>query len=211
MKYENIVNKPYERRRVTNPYVWWENGFNEKELESIIQICEHKSLTPAATFGDNDRSLIEQIRRSKVNFVERTDETAWIFSRFNGIIDSLNAEFYGFELNGYSTFQYTVYDAEDKGMYDWHMDMLMSGVENDDSASGDTRKLTLVLVLSQIGIDYVGGEFELNLGLEERSVHVPINKGKIIAFPSWMIHRVKPVIRGVRKSIVIWVEGPKFK
>jgi PKHD-type hydroxylase len=33
----------------------------------------------------------------------------------------------------------------------------------------------------------------------------------MIFFPSFMLHEVKPVTEGLRKSIVVWVEGPKFK
>jgi len=38
-----------------------------------------------------------------------------------------------------------------------------------------------------------------------------MKKGDIIVFPSFMVHRVKPVTKGTRKSIVIWVLGPKFR
>jgi len=36
-------------------------------------------------------------------------------------------------------------------------------------------------------------------------------KGRVLAFPSFMIHGVAPVTKGKRESVVVWVEGPKFK
>jgi PKHD-type hydroxylase len=36
-------------------------------------------------------------------------------------------------------------------------------------------------------------------------------KGSVLLFPSWILHRVTPVTKGVRKSIVVWVTGPKFR
>lgn len=30
-------------------------------------------------------------------------------------------------------------------------------------------------------------------------------------FPSYVMHRVKPVTEGVRYSLVCWVSGPSFK
>jgi predicted 2-oxoglutarate/Fe(II)-dependent dioxygenase YbiX len=36
-------------------------------------------------------------------------------------------------------------------------------------------------------------------------------KGLVAAFPSYVLHRVTPVTRGVRKTIVVWLTGPRFK
>ena len=36
-------------------------------------------------------------------------------------------------------------------------------------------------------------------------------RGTIIAFPSYVLHRVSPTESGVRKSLVIWVSGPEFR
>ena len=36
-------------------------------------------------------------------------------------------------------------------------------------------------------------------------------RGTLIAFPSYVLHRVAPVTSGIRKSLVIWVAGPEFR
>ena len=36
------------------------------------------------------------------------------------------------------------------------------------------------------------------------------NQGDMIVFPSYLWHRVKPVTKGTRKSLVIWFIGPPF-
>jgi PKHD-type hydroxylase len=71
----------------------------------------------------------------------------------------------------------------------------------------EPRKLSLTLLLND---DFEGGEFQVNDGKEEMAITVPMNKGRVVLFPSFMIHRVKPVTKGVRKSLVVWVLGPKF-
>ena len=73
----------------------------------------------------------------------------------------------------------------------------------------DTRKLSLSLLINEPDKDFIGGEFFINLS-KNASLHT-LKKGQMILFPSFMLHGVSPVISGVRKSIVIWVEGPKFK
>jgi PKHD-type hydroxylase len=38
-----------------------------------------------------------------------------------------------------------------------------------------------------------------------------VKKGSVIVFPSFIFHRVKPVTKGVRYSLVVWNRGPVFK
>jgi PKHD-type hydroxylase len=73
-----------------------------------------------------------------------------------------------------------------------------------------TRKLSLVMCLSDPEKDFVGGEFEINVGNQEEPETILMKKGRMIFFPSYIIHRVKPVTKGIRKTIVIWITGPKF-
>ncbi len=113
--------------------------------------------------------------------------------------------FYGFNLNGYEWFQYTTYRAEDRGRYDWHADMEFGTSHAPDIES---RKLSLTLCLND---DFEGGQFQINSGREEIPIIVPAPKGRVIAFPSFMIHRVTPVTKGIRRSLVVWVVGPKFQ
>jgi PKHD-type hydroxylase len=39
----------------------------------------------------------------------------------------------------------------------------------------------------------------------------PRERGAVIIFPSYVLHRVTRVTRGVRKSLVVWVTGPNFR
>jgi PKHD-type hydroxylase len=70
------------------------------------------------------------------------------------------------------------------------------------------RKLSLSLLLND---DFEGGEFHINQGNEKQPIIVPTKKGRAILFPSFMIHRVTPVTKGIRRSLVVWVLGPKFQ
>ncbi len=74
-----------------------------------------------------------------------------------------------------------------------------------------TRKLSITILLSEPGIDFRGGEFQINDGIESEAKTINLKKGSLFAFPSYLIHRVSPVTKGTRRSIVVWVQGPKFK
>lgn len=203
-----ITNDPFLKRRITHSHILWNNAFTQEELSNIQNICEKEEFHKATTVGKGEEC--EDHRRSKLKFFDRNEDNFWIFDRFNSVIDSINNQFYNFDLYGYRSFQYTVYDSCEKGEYNWHKDIIL-GKNLGGMDSQGTRKLSLVMLLTQPQVDFTGGEFQLNLGMEKDSITPTLNKGDIIAFPSFLIHRVKPVLLGVRKSIVIWVEGPKFR
>ena len=89
------------------------------------------------------------------------------------------------------------YDGSDKGFYDWHMDQGL----RDATA---LRKLSLTIQLSNASL-YEGGGLEMRLGREVD--YMPREQGSGVLFPSFILHRVAPVTRGVRYSMVVWFTG----
>ena len=66
--------------------------------------------------------------------------------------------------------------------------------------------------------EYQGGELEFDLtNLDHnkktnlRSCTEILPKGSLVVFPSFVWHRVKPVTKGERNSLVIWNLGYPFK
>jgi PKHD-type hydroxylase len=186
-------------------YAWWDNGFSDEEIQKIIAYGdeliakEGKDATVAA--GD----VVTEIRRSKVAWISNSDETQWLYDRLAFITRMINAQFFDFDLYGFSEdFQYTVYHDTDHGHYNWHVDR---GVLSPGSVP---RKLSLVILLTD-DTEYEGGDLELQYGAGLAPTKVDKVKGRVHAFPSWVLHRVTPVTKGIRKSLVVWTTGPKFK
>jgi PKHD-type hydroxylase len=70
--------------------------------------------------------------------------------------------------------------------------------------------MSIVVVLSDPK-EYSGGELEvMNIGHPGKTFASKMNKGDIIFFASWMPHRVRPVTKGVRRSLVAWVMGKRI-
>lgn len=200
--YTTIYNNPWQRSQITSPYVTWDGSFSDEELNQIISYCDSAGTEYGVIFGSSTKEETETHRISNVKFHERNENTAWIFDKLNFVIQAANEQFYNFHLNGYSNFQYTTYDAD--GRYDWHTDMSFGQKYGEDA---EPRKLSLTLLLND---EFEGGQFQINNGKEESPIDVPMHKGRVVLFPSFMIHRVTPVTKGIRKSIVVWTLGPKF-
>lgn len=209
MRYNTISNDVLMRRRVTASDILLDDVFDDKEIELIEQFSSGE-LSDAKVAHDKFE-LEKDIRESKVRFVKRDYENRWVFEKFNRLIGNINEEFYGFDLYGYDSFQYTVYDGMHQGHYDWHSDLLYGLDLGDTLHNSMTRKLSLVMLLNEPDVDFTGGELQLNVGRESEAFSVNLKKGSVAIFPSFVLHRVKPVLSGVRKSLVIWVEGPKFR
>ena len=212
--YKGIVNNPEERQRVIYPFCFWNDTFNEKELDSICEILSNAekkdaSISSSKVIDDNripSPAVDNEIRRSKISFHVINNENEWIFNRLNSLIETVNNRWYNFDLNGYDQIQYTEYHESNLGHYGWHSDIFLGVLPKDSYIV--TRKLSISLLLNDPE-EFEGGQ--LQFGHESNFETAYMKKGTAIIFPSFQLHRVTPVTRGVRKSLVVWVVAPKFK
>lgn len=192
MEYILTPNTPEQ----TPPYVWWDDAFNEREIAQLQKIALNSS-NNAGIGGPNGYDA--SIRRSQVQFLPNSPEYRWVYERLGEVVSRVNANYYRFDLTGFGEqLQMTNYNSEEQGTYGWHMDMGVQGV---------SRKLSLVLQLTDPS-QYEGGNLEILAG--SNALIVEKKKGRIVLFPSWMLHRVTPVTKGQRQSLVVWVSGPYF-
>ena len=183
-------------------YYYFEDIFTDEELDYIIQWGELTNLSDAEVGGGEDGlHIVPEIRRSKVGWIDISNETKWIFDRLAAASIEANVEMnWNFDLIGFGdTLQYTQYFGEDEGHYSWHAD-IGPGVSH--------RKLSIIVQLSDEE-DYEGGDINLKVG--SRDLDLPKKRGGVIVFPSFILHRVLPVIEGNRKSLVAWISGPNYK
>ena len=99
--------------------------------------------------------------------------------------------------------QFTVYPK--KGFYDWHMDLNAFGAQG----SHPVRKISMTLLLSDPS-EFTGGELMFSeMGNNQKPLD--LKQGQAIFFASFLRHKVAPVKKGVRKSLVMWFGGPPLK
>lgn len=162
------------------------------ENEPIIEFSN------AQTGGDYKPSLDTNIRDSKITWWYEDNWASSIISHYINIANRSNWEYELTFLNG---LQITHYDLN--GHYMWHCDY---GTSND---SRYTRKLSASLLLTDPS-EYEGGELEF-VDYHNNMLRAPKEKGTLIIFDSRVPHRVTPVLKGKRSSIVAWMLGPKLR
>ncbi len=185
-----------------HPFATWNDGFSPDEIQQILHLG-NKRLSKATIGGLTEEDDYSETRISEVSWINLEPETAWLYERIASIIRQLNGQFYKFDLHGFvEDFQFTVYDGEKLGHYTWHQD---SGPSKDGFPP---RKLSFVLQLSDPS-EYEGGDLEILTTATPVAIEKKL--GMIAVFPSYVLHRVTPVTKGIRRTLVVWVCGPQFK
>ena len=171
-------------------------GFTEEQLTWINNLKNLFPIEKANTTGPTEDS----VRNSHIRWIDYTEKSAWLYDHLSEMIQTANNEMWNFNISHIDdSIQYTEYH-DNGGHYDWHLDVGIYPVNH--------RKISITIQLSDPN-DYEGGNFEVMTASEPDIA--PRKKGCAILFPSYLLHRVTPVTKGVRKSLVIWVNGEPFK
>lgn len=142
----------------------------------------------------------------------------WVYEVVEKFVHKANGSAgWNFDVERMQSLQFGIY--AEGGKYDWHFDMTGRTYSERDGVSpafhGLLRKISFSLQLSAPD-SYEGGDLQLELGLpgDPNRVECPDPgraRGTLIVFPSFVPHRVTPVTRGVRYSLVGWVCGKPWR
>ena len=201
--------------------VCWE--FTELPVE-VIDILENDikkfdtSIQPSLLVGDFSNTHIRSSQNTWINTSHWIGGWLWYY------VSKINRANFLYDITDIDneTLQYTHY--KEGQFYSWHSDTALdtyhkpqikfaSGVGRGQEELIQTgeyvRKLSFTLQLSE-PTDYRGGEVEF-LDSEGQRFLAPKQRGTMIVFDSRTRHRVRKVKEGLRKSIVGWVVGPRWK
>ena len=185
---------------------FWEQGITEEVVEEINTLAEQFEEKKAST-GDDENGIDLNKRRSKIRWIKPdAPQSQPLVNLIHSFFQQANKNAYGTNISSITDIQHTLYEAKDKGHYDFHMDTFL------ETNRMVHRKLSMTIQLSD-GNDYEGGDFEFD------KTYVPSlpdqqllrKKGAILVFPSILGHRVTPVTKGKRKSLVTWIDGPLWR
>lgn len=180
-------------------FVYGEGVYSAEEIDRINAIAD--GLPAERVVVGKDLTFKPDGNRSHFRQINPTRDHQWIYQKLADAISILNANTYQFDITGTDEPLYHVtYDGDEQGHYAWHSD-----VGNDKQAQ---RKLSITFQMSDAE-DYEGGDLEFNAAGQVETA--PKKKGQLILFPSYVLHRVAPVTKGVRRAMVAWIVGPPFK
>ena len=179
-------------------YYWFQNGFTSEELARIEKMTSDLSFQVAGV-GELDKSKIQnEYRKSSIKWCPQNEEWEWVYNKLGTMISEAN-NMWKFDLTHMrEQIQYTEY-YEGGGQYDWHMDCGI-GIQAQ-------RKVSVTVQLSHPD-EYEGGDLEFNIG---NYMTAPRAQGAAVIFPSFYLHRVTPITKGIRKSFVLWVGGEPYR
>jgi len=185
----------------TSTFVVWANAFSPAEIDRIEAYGDRLAAEEATIASAAPDGVVRgEIRITRTAWLAPAPETKWIYDRIQGVARALNDRVYQFDLSGFSeNLQYTVYHGAEGGYYGWHVDQ---------GPLRARRKLSFSVQLTDPAL-YEGCNLEFQGG--NKIEMAPRDRGAVIAFPSYVLHRVTPCTKGTRKAIVAWTTGPQFR
>jgi len=150
-----------------------------------------------ATMGSEGDISNSNTRNTTVRF---TNKDHWFGKQMlqYGALANVNCK-WNFHLLDYEAVQYAEYGIGQH--YNWHIDTFFL------SGKGYDRKVTVVCLMNDPS-EFEGGELQIRFNQQEYLA--PLKKGSVIAFPSFIEHRVTPVTSGIRYTSTMWINGPEF-
>ena len=202
-----LIQKPRDiqnKEKLSENGSWcWHNEIEEEVCDKIIKSAN--DLWETGKIENKQKgNVISRQRSTDVHF----NNEKWIYDLVEPYMRKANKNAgWNYDISGMESYQIGKYSADISAHYDWHQDSLgtWNSINNTPkmNLNGTTRKISMSLILND---DYEGGELEI-----WSSNKAAYKRGSIIFFPSWMNHRVTPVTKGTRYSLVVWFVGAPFK
>ena len=176
------------------PAVAGEGVFSAEDCARIAALAEPEQ--EARLHGGDDHA---GYRDSRVTWIRPGPDTEWIFARTLAFVQEANAAHFHCDLAGFTEpLQLAEYGPGQH--YDWHLDIGNGPIS--------IRKLSFIVQLTDPA-DYEGGAVEIMAAKEPQAMVRA--QGAVVVFPSYILHRVREVTRGARRSLVGWIGGPHYR
>ena len=207
---------------LSNYFWYFKSALTPKFCDEVIKYALEQKDDIARTGGFDKPKLskedVKNIQRKRKSDLVWFNDT-WIYKEIHPFVHEANRRAgWNFEWDRSESCQFTKY--KEGQYYDWHCDSWDKPYEKKGPDHGKIRKLSMTCQLTD-GSEYSGGELEFDFRnyephQREESKHLRkateiLPKGSIIVFPSFLWHRVKPITKGTRYSLVLWHLGYPFK
>lgn len=182
-------------------YFYWKKFYSTEELSKLNNICD---LNKEKSF--EDISAYSNINKQKLKNLDNVDCVQW-----KHIKSFLQKALNEIEINNQINFGYSIYNFNDldtvlfntykeNDFYDWHK----------DQSNNSNHDIKFTILINNSLKDYQGGDLQLFSYGGENTIKEFNEPGSLLMFKSDIPHRVLPIEKGMRNSIVFFIKGPKF-
>jgi PKHD-type hydroxylase len=141
---------------------------------------------------------VKELRKSTISWIP-FDKMKLVYDDIDNLVQKINRNNFGFD-GIQLTEQAQITEYQKDNFYGWHTDTAI-----DMSDEPPVRKISMTVLLNDPS-EFEGGDLEIaNLTMK------PMKQGHAAIFASFLQHQVKPVTKGVRRSLVMWFGGKPFK
>ena len=217
---------------LSNYYYYFQSALTPRMCDEIIEYGRRHKPEIAVTGGaeKNETNVkkdgtFKKSALKKLHVKRKSDivwmNDAWLYKEIHPYIREANTKAgWNFDWDWSESCQFTRYGVGQ--YYGWHCDSWDKPYNKPDdiNSHGKIRKLSVTISLSEPE-DYVGGNLEFDMRNQKdweqdkkKAIHECTEirpRGSIIVFPSFVWHRVAPVTKGTRYSLVAWTIGAPFK
>ena len=210
---------------ILSNYFWYfKSAIPTRICDNIIKhgLSKKERLARTGSFSKKKLSTdeVKDMKKKRNSDITWLNDT-WIYKEIHPYVHIANKNAgWNFDWNFSESCQFTKYKLNQ--YYDWHCDSWDKPYDkpDDKNTHGKIRKLSMTCQLTD-GSEYEGGELEFDFRnyaphMRDEAKHLIkikeiLPKGSIVVFPSELWHRVKPVTKGIRYSLVVWHLGYPFK
>ena len=166
---------------LNNSSFFGKNMFSERFLFDIDEYVSHQQLENGGTGTIEDPNNSIELRSTKIHWMTNEKYKSSllpIYQEISSKVRRINDSIWSYNYDGYQSFQYSEYEVGDH--FNWHID-------TNQFTGTNIRKVSF------------------SLGLSNNCYK--LDRGDLIVFPSWALHKVTPVTKGKRRVVVGWGEG----
>jgi PKHD-type hydroxylase len=176
--------------------------FTPQQCNLIIQ-AGHKQTPEQAKVGGGEQGQYDTKKRVTTISWIPFDKLPQMYKVIENQLSIVNLNHFMFDtVNITEPAQFTEYPKG--GFYDWHMDLNAFG----QNGENPIRKISMTCLLSDPS-EFKGGELLFSEMRDNKPL--PLKQGQAIFFASFLRHKVAPVTKGIRRSLVMWFGGTPFK
>jgi len=176
--------------------------FTPQQCQMIVN-AGHAEAPEKAKVGGGEKGAYDTKKRVTTISWIPFNKLPQMYKQIENQLSIVNLNHFGFDgVTLTEPAQFTEYPKG--GFYDWHMDLNAFGQDGQNPI----RKISMTLLLSDPK-DFTGGDLLFSEMGDNKPL--PLKQGQAIFFASFLRHKVAPVKKGTRRSLVLWAGGTPFR